>query len=185
MVRRYVVFSRVWQEHVQNEMYHRWERGDGQLWLERVLPAYEEEHPGTYFWFDLFTNNQHHPLVVPPEFLATVFKDAIGEIGTTLLVLAPWSNPVPLTRCWCLWEILCTVQTGAELVVRLPQEQEGKFKAGLLEDFNVAVKALSEIDAEKAEARQARDREMIFTAIRTTIHCDRARNTDIATPGVL
>ena len=53
-----------------------------------------------YFWFDLFTNNQHDSAALPQEWWATTFRKQIGSIGTTLLVLMPWNDPLPLRRAW-------------------------------------------------------------------------------------
>ena len=41
---------------------------------------------------------------------AGVFKTAVAAFGHTLLVLAPWQDPVVLTRSWCLWEIYCILE---------------------------------------------------------------------------
>ena len=31
------------------------------------------------------------------------------QIDHTVLVLAPWDDPIPLTQAWCLWEIYSTL----------------------------------------------------------------------------
>ena len=33
---------------------------------------------------------------------ASTFKEAVRQMGTTVMVLAPWDHPVVLTRMWCL-----------------------------------------------------------------------------------
>jgi tetratricopeptide (TPR) repeat protein len=136
-----------------------------------VLLAYAEEcrrlkQPQPYFWFDLFTNNQHDTSEVPQSWWATTFKKQIGEIGTTLLVLLPWSDPVPLHRCWCLWELLCTLQEKANLVIRLPREQQAAFHKALVSNFHGVLDSLVKIDAAKAQAWRPADRDMIAAAIK-------------------
>jgi len=42
--------------------------------------------------------------------------DNIGKLKKTLLVLE-WDDPKPLTRAWCLWEMVSTVDTRSEFHV--------------------------------------------------------------------
>ena len=56
--------------------------------------------------FDLFVNNQNIAAELPHTWWSTTFRDSIKHIGCVLLVMAPWSNPIPLTRAWCLYEVL-------------------------------------------------------------------------------
>ena len=93
-----------------------------------------------------------------------MFSKAIEDIGHTLLVLCPW-DPVPLTRAWCLWEILCSVESGAEFRVVLPPVQAKAFTEVLVEDFKSIAGALSRVDVAKSEAFEPRDQEMILSAV--------------------
>eukprot|EP00911_Craspedida_sp_UC1_P002135 UC1_evm1s1642 len=87
-----------------------------------------------------------------------------------MLVLSPWSDPIPLTRAWCLWEILCAMdQDGVELVIRLPRSQRRGFHQGLVKNYDMVLKTLMRVDAERAEAFKASDRDMIFLAIKETV----------------
>ena len=52
----------------------------------------------TFFWFDLFVNNQWVAADKSFEWWGTTFRTAIQEIGKTVLVLLPWHEPIPLTR---------------------------------------------------------------------------------------
>ena len=45
--------------------------------------------------------------------------EGVRNIGHTLLILSPWNDPRPLKRAWCLWEILSTVRTGAQLTIEM------------------------------------------------------------------
>ena len=48
-------------------------------------------------------------------------KNSIEQIGTVVLVLAPWSSPVPLTRAWCLFEIMCSLNANqVDFRIRMP-----------------------------------------------------------------
>jgi len=103
-----------------------------------------------YFWFDLCANAQH-PNVINDHttrdhtWWSGTFKRSIETLGTVVLVLQPWFEPVPLTRSWCLWEILCAAEAkSVQLLVRLPAVEETGFHAKLLEPggFNNALRAL-------------------------------------------
>ena len=51
-----------------------------------------------YIWFDCVVVNQHAS-AVPQEWWSTAFAAGIQTIGHTCLVLSPWRDPLPLTRC--------------------------------------------------------------------------------------
>ena len=90
-----------------------------------------------FVWIDIFTVNQHNETCAqygcacgsrrqlrPQEWWSGTFKDAIASFGRMLIVMEPWNNPVPLTRAWCLWELLCAVETDTRLDVVLSPRQE-------------------------------------------------------------
>ena len=81
-----------------------------------------ESRPNEYYWFDICVNNQNIAADLPQDWWSTIFKRSIGEIGRVLLVMSPWDDPIPLTRAWCLWEIMCAIENdGVSFVVRLPR----------------------------------------------------------------
>ncbi len=69
--------------------------------------AAENKHdPASLFlWIDLFSVNQHISASTTQEWWSGVFRNGITATGRVVLVLAPWSNPIPLSRAWCLWEV--------------------------------------------------------------------------------
>jgi tetratricopeptide (TPR) repeat protein len=135
-----------------------------------VMEQYEAAHPGTYFWFDTVINNQNAGTEYPLEWWSTTFRESIRQIGAVLLVLSPWNDPLPITRAWCLWEIMCALdQPGVKLEVILPAAEAKALKAGVVEDPRSIMKALAHIRAEKAEANRKTDRTMIFTAIEKSV----------------
>lgn len=73
----------------------------------------------------------------PPGYFFTAFREAVRAIGRTVLVMEPIENPVPLTRAWCVWEIFCTVDSGAQLRVALPPSERSKFDHIILHRFQV------------------------------------------------
>ena len=55
-----------------------------------------------FYWFDCISVDQHAAQSFPREWWSTTFRDAIGAMGHTVMVLAPWERPYTLTRAWCL-----------------------------------------------------------------------------------
>ncbi|EGD81117.1 mbre TPR repeat protein [Salpingoeca rosetta] len=128
----------------------------------------------TFFWFDLFCNNQHKEslLGLTPEQIGAPFKNAIASIGKVLLVLTPWNNPIPLTRAWCLWEIFCAISQSSDdvgLEIRLPQRQRMKLREALLKTHKAITNMLVEVQAEKAKAYKEADKKMIFQTIENSV----------------
>lgn len=88
------------------------------LFVETEAAAGRGNEESHFFWVDLFFNNQNKAANLPFEWWSTTFKNAIGAINHTVVVMAPWSNPQPLTRAWCLWEIACSILTDSKLTVQ-------------------------------------------------------------------
>ena len=126
-----------------------------------------DDASSVYVWFDVFTVNQHQTTVVQPSWWYTTFKEAVGAIGHTVLILLPCLDPVPLTRAWCIWEILSTIDGGALLDIRLPKEEQLRFITFLVEHgTEQVVNALVKIDVNRAEAWNHNDRDNILNAVR-------------------
>ncbi len=118
------------------------------------------------YWIDLFVNLQHKTINRPFEWWSRTFKESIGKIGKTVLILCPWDEPRPLKRAWCLWEIVCTIITKSELILQFSKEQELTFKQRLFDDFEVILKVLSNIDVEKAQCYDPKDQKRILSAVK-------------------
>ena len=69
-------------------------------------------------------------------------------------MLSPTDDPMPIKRAWCLFEIHNALE-GSEVLlnVNLPSKEVGELKAGVIADSECIIKALSDIQAEKAEAK--------------------------------
>ena len=79
---------------------HAW-RFDFLSLVDVLLARYTDQLDGdVYLWFDLFSNNQHRASLLPFEWWCGTFKSAIRDIHHTVLVLEPWSDPIPFTRAW-------------------------------------------------------------------------------------
>jgi len=119
----------------------------------------------TYIWFDLFINNQHAAPNLSYKWWCGRFKEAIRSFGKVVLILQPWTDPIPITRAWCLWEIYCTIATESEFNVAMCEAEHTDFKLRLVKNFEDIRTSLSKIDARRADAWNKKDRDKIFAAI--------------------
>jgi tetratricopeptide (TPR) repeat protein len=140
---------------------HAWKFTFAQLLdaLEGHVPAQD-----AYLWLDIFVVNQHDALEKPKIWWTVAFRDAIRHIGSVVLVLAPWTDPIPLTRAWCLWEIVSAVKESRPLRIALSSSEERSLRAAIVNDFPSVQRALSTVDVRRAEAYFASDRAMILQA---------------------
>ena len=118
-------------------------------------------------WNDIFVEDQNSTDSKPAGYFFSTFKDAVAQIGHTVLVLAPWDNPIPLTRAWCLWEVYSAMEAGATLEVVVSKTEIEKLRYCVLARGSKAVTdVMLDIDGEKAQCFVQADREQIFAAIR-------------------
>jgi tetratricopeptide (TPR) repeat protein len=121
-------------------------------------------------WFDLFSNNQHKAVDLTFDWWCNTFKSAIQQFGRTVMVLAPWDDPIPLTRGWCLFELYCTADTGSDFEVAMSASHQQHFLDDMAKDGQQAMnKMLATINAEKSECWKPEDRDRIFDAVRKTV----------------
>lgn len=80
--------------------------------------------------------HQHAAPQLDFDWWATTFQSSIASFGRTVMVLAPWHDPIPLQRGWCVWELYCTIigkRSGQCIFeVALSPESEQQF----IEDVN-------------------------------------------------
>jgi hypothetical protein len=117
----------------------------------------------TFFWFDMFVNDQWVALDRDFEWWATTFREAVKEIGHTLLFLSPCLSPNMLTRVWCLYEISCS----EKISIALSRKELASFQHTLRTDFDKIVASLCKIDLEKCDSFLKEDKEKIFTVVRS------------------
>ena len=70
-----------------------------------VMLQHSDRNPGSVYWFDPFSLNQHptpNGEPVPTNKLIEAFGDRIKEFDSTLIVASPWDNPAFLDRAWCV-----------------------------------------------------------------------------------
>lgn len=135
-----------------------------------ALQSHFEDEPDVIIWFDLFSNNQHQATQLPYEWWCTTFKSAIGDMKRMVMVLSPFSNPIPYTRAWCIFESYCCADTGSVFEIATSAEDEANFIRDAECDVSNTINSmLVLINAENSECYLEEDKEKIFTAIRETV----------------
>jgi len=132
------------------------------------LEPMHDETTEIFLWFDIATINEHEPEKVSKGF-STTFMEAVGAIGHVLLVMTPWTQPVVLSRSWCLWEVFCTWQQKCKLTICLPQAERSSSFARQLGDPHLLTDTLATIDSSNAKAGAEKDRLKIAKAIEESV----------------
>ncbi|KAI8831766.1 hypothetical protein BJ741DRAFT_580515 [Chytriomyces cf. hyalinus JEL632] len=120
-------------------------------------------------WFDLFSNSQHETANKPFEWWENTFMSAIKKMGQVVMVLIPWSDPIPLTRAWCIFEIYSTVKTGSVFDVAMPSHNQAELIAALRNNPSDFYGILAKFESRNAEATNPVDKDRIFQVIAETV----------------
>lgn len=145
-------------------------------WKYRFLDVIEalqyhfKDSPDIVIWFDLFSNNQHKAISLDFNWWSNTFKTAIAQFGRTVMVLAPWNNPIPLTRAWCLFEIYCTIDTKGQFEIALSKNQQKHFFEDMITYGDLKInEMLATIHVEKSECFKREDKQKIFEVVEKTV----------------
>lgn len=131
-----------------------------------ALQHHFRAQPDIVIWFDLFSYNQHDSAARDSSWWSGLLKDGIGRLKHTVLVLAPWSSPAPLSRAWCLFELYCTFSSGCRFDIAVcPRDQAQLAKDAAAGAEAVAKKMLAAVDVRKSECSKAEDKRNIFLAV--------------------
>ena len=132
-----------------------------------VMEQHAKDHPDAYFWFDLFTNDQNEVASKDFDWFCTTFRDGVRNIGEVLLALSPWNDPIPVKRAWCLFEIANAIDDpDVVFSIGLPSTQTKDLVSTIVGNNECLIQALTDIQAQKAQAKVETDRDMIFDVIR-------------------
>ena len=135
-----------------------------------ALQSYFTSNPETIIWFDVFSVNQHVEVDLDFDWWSNSFKSAIRDFGRTVMVLAPWHDPIPLQRGWCLFEIYSTIVTESQFEVAMTESSRNAFLEDVTSNTTGATnKMLAAIDVEKSECFKQEDRERIFEIVRREV----------------
>jgi len=135
-----------------------------------ALQFHFQDSPDVVIWFDLFSNNQHKAVDLDFNWWSSTFKEAIRDFKHTVMVMAPWNNPIPLTRGWCLFELFCTVETGSRFEVAMSKRNQQQFIDELKRGGMAAIlQAIGNVDGESSTCFKQEDKDRIFDVVRRTV----------------
>ena len=83
-----------------------------------------------------------------------------------------WDDPKLLSRAWCLWEMVSTVDTKSEFHVLMSPKNHKSFATALVNDFDSIVLKTCNVDLKSAQAFNPSDRDNIFKAVEATAGFD-------------
>lgn len=130
------------------------------------MEQHVDKEPDAYYWFDLFTNDQNAMASRDFDWFCNTFRGSINAIGQVLLVMYPWNDPMPVKRAWCLFEIANSIaDKEVNFIINLPRSEVERMSSAVLEDNDCLIQALTDIQAEKADATSKDDLRMIFEVI--------------------
>jgi hypothetical protein len=130
-----------------------------------ALEHHFRDQPDIVIWFDAFSHNQHVSSTMDYHWWSTTFRSAIKEFGYTVMVLAPWNKPLPLTRAWCLFELWATAEESCRFEIAMSKEQEEKYIEDFQKDFDAVNKLFAAIDVQRSESSNPEDKRLIFQAV--------------------
>lgn len=123
-------------------------------------------------WFDLFSNNHNEAFELDYEWWHDTFMSAITKMARCVMVFAPWQDPVPLTRAWCLFELYSAFVTGAKFEIAMSSSEKSGFIKTMMNDFGAMNKVYARIDVRKSTSTLPLDQERIFELVQRTVGFD-------------
>lgn len=69
--------------------------------------------------------------------------------------MTPWTDPINLTRAWCLFEIFTTMNSGVKIDFALPKSQKEAFVNYMTHNYDKSkgiFEKINRIDIRKADA---------------------------------
>eukprot|EP00045_Choanoeca_perplexa_P012718 m.140731 g.140731 ORF g.140731 m.140731 type:complete len:1007 (-) comp16113_c0_seq1:173-3193(-) len=124
----------------------------------------------SYFWLDVVCYNQHGEGPTMATNLDTTIRRLVASVGHVDVLLDTWQAPLPLTRSWCVWEImLCmepVLRTTVQLQLHLQQDSISSLLIALAQDTNAVTDAMLTIDCRNARATDQADEVWISKALR-------------------
>ena len=135
-----------------------------------VLKHHFIDQPDIIVWFDIFSYNQHSSPILDFNTWNHNFHHTISECNRTVLVLSPCTNPIPLTRIWCLYEMYHTAESKRNFEIGMNSNDEKMLENSIKTYGKEAVHhILQSIDTKKSECTIENDKQLIFQFIENTI----------------
>lgn len=125
-----------------------------------------------FIWFDVFACLQlgrgEAKVYIEFQVLSPVFRNAIGEINRTVLIVKPWQDPKVFSSMWCLWEIFSTFSANGTLEIAMDDEEKLLFETMVCERHDEYFQLIGSIDISRAGARYVEDHTAITNAVLAT-----------------
>lgn len=150
----------VWQHYIQQPLAvfspGHW---DGHKEM-RVLPI--------YYWVDIFAVSQQilNNVGAVSKHPDCQFSSVISAAQGTVLTLIPWAAPVSVSRVWCLFEVMRTLQQG-KLLSLMPDRDFWEASLSISPDTirNLVGMCVDGLDVGNADASFAADKEEILSEV--------------------
>lgn len=132
--------------------------------------------PAHYYWIDLFGVNQHSPLAKDAVWMRSTLHNNIAAIGRVVLVmdyaehktgyhLRSSAKFLPLTRSWCLWEVVGASRSNVDLQVQFDSLTQAEIRHDLSDSGGACLAGvIGSIDLRSAVAWVERERLEILSA---------------------
>lgn len=126
--------------------------------------AAEAQPESTYLSITAFVVNHHMTVEKPKIWWTNTHRNALRAIGSSCIVLRPLSDPTPLRRSSCLWEMLSTLEAGCGVEVVLPPDEAAEVHKAVQTNFGAIAKIVSAVSLSDASAASADEAETILRA---------------------
>uniref|UniRef100_A0A7S3LR06 Mbre TPR repeat protein n=1 Tax=Aplanochytrium stocchinoi TaxID=215587 RepID=A0A7S3LR06_9STRA len=150
--------------------------------FEDLVEALENQFDGEdeskiYLWLDIFCANQ--PLLTDSEseeimktrydLLSNNFHAAIKFFDMLVIYFNSWTEPLPLGRAWCIWELYGAARVEKTLQVAMQTDQKQVFLDALTEDSRSATMAITGIKPKNATCFDKDDLKMIQDSVENDV----------------
>ena len=133
----------------------------------------------TYVWICCLCNNQHRVAEskklgkeISFEEFSKIFGDRVEIIGHVVAIMAPWRQPVYISRVWCIYELFTAYNNdNCEVDIAMPPSEKSDMvetlNASGIEGIELLFDTLSKTDISQAEASEPSDKKHIMDMVRT------------------
>ncbi|KAJ3281905.1 Kinesin light chain 3 [Borealophlyctis nickersoniae] len=116
-----------------------------------------------------FTTRMSSSAAKPFTFWTGTFTNAISNLGSVLMILYPWNNPITLERAWCIFELYACTNTNSHFAIALPPRHTSDFRTSLRDNPGAFYNMLATVKSEKSVAFKESDQLDILAAIRKMV----------------
>jgi hypothetical protein len=124
----------------------------------------------TYFWFDIFTVNQHQTALA---FAFEPLRNAIVECKHLKMFMETWDDPAPLSRVWCLDELKNALLLGVPVEICMPKQAQKNFVKSAKDSPETAKETIQRVcgrvDIRHASATHEKDRKSVLDQVEDTV----------------